>query len=260
MRSIRIGFVWMIVGGIAAIAAPARADGGAYIDLDRTHYLPGQTATATAYVSVPASKRHLLEEGPFYAFLVTGGRLPAEGRPIPADDMRIGAFEVEHRRGSTFELRSRLSIPQVPGDLYSIGFCNDPCTIAGFREPITGLVSIVQTRREARLLDERQRLMARVSGLRRQLHRGERDLQALRAEFDARERDRAYLAEEVNRLNHRLATSESGTSRPLVDAGTGLALAASLAIAGLALALTLVLRGRRRPRPLVPDTVEGLRA
>src|SRR6185436_13867917 len=60
----------MLAGATLAWPSAAWADGGAYLDLDRTHYLPGQTARAEGYVSIPRAKRFLLERGPFYVFVV----------------------------------------------------------------------------------------------------------------------------------------------------------------------------------------------
>lgn len=242
MRATRIVVVSMILAGAPAMAEPAAADGGAYIDLDRTHYLPGQTAVATTYVSIPTGKQHLLGQGPFYAFLVTGREWPAEGRPIPSDAIRIGTFRVEAQKATSFELRALLSIPDVPGDYYSIAVCNDPCTIDGFREPLTGIVSIVQTRREADLLNERQRLSVKVYGLHRQLRKRGRELDALQAEFDARERDRAYLAEQVNRLNHELSRPAPPGGRPMIETWAAGALAVVLFVWIVAIVV------RRRPR------------
>ena len=50
-----------IVGMTLAGPTAASADGGAYLVLERTHYLPGQTARAEGYVSVPATKQDLLD-------------------------------------------------------------------------------------------------------------------------------------------------------------------------------------------------------
>jgi hypothetical protein len=253
-----VAVVSFVLAAIGASAQPAAADGGAYMDLDRTHYLPGQTAVATTYVSVPTDKQQLLARGPFFAFLITGRDWPRPGRPIPPDAIPMGAFEVHQERGTSFELTARLSIPDVPGDFYSIGFCNDPCTISGFKEPISGYISIVQTMREAQLLDERQHLFGRVNRLQRQLRKGTKDLEALRAAFDARERDRAYLADEVNRLNHALErvreTGRRASERAVVGwsaATVALALCAVLVLVGL-------VRRRRAPTPAIPDTAEAL--
>ena len=110
----------------------AWADGGAYLDLDRTHYLPGQTAHAEGYVSVPRAKQHLFERGPFYVFVVPPRTVVREGRPIPANAVRVGTVSIERERGRTFELRSSFVVPELRGDSYWLYVCNDPCTISGF--------------------------------------------------------------------------------------------------------------------------------
>jgi hypothetical protein len=257
MRAVRIiAAIGLASVGLVTGASAAIADGGAYLELDRTHYLPGQTAVARAYVSVPRREQELLDRGPFSAFLVTGRAWPQEGKPLPDDVIRLGTFSIEHDRGTTFELIAHLSIPDVPGDFYSIAVCNDPCTVAGFREPITGFISIVQTAREAVLLRERQRVEARLAGARADLRRSEKELGSLRAEFDAREADRAYLAGEVNRLNHALERArEASSSGPLVDVR-----GAAVAVAALLAAVVVVWLGRRRrpPAARVPDTPASL--
>jgi hypothetical protein len=230
--------------GFIAGAPSALADGGAYIDLDRTHYLPGQTAFARTYVTVPRPKQELLERGPFSAFLVTGAAWPQEGRPLPDDVIPLGTFSIEPDHGATFELTARLSIPDVPGDFYPIAVCNEPCTVAGFREPISGYVSIVQTEREAALLDARQRLGARLSRARRDLRKTEQELEAVRTEFEARERDRAYLAGEVNRLNQALDRARAASATPALMRGLATAVAVLLVVAAV------VLLRRRRTHPL----------
>ena len=69
----------------------ARADGGAYMEFDRTHYLPGDVATAEAYVYLLKPQQGLLDRGPFYAYLVTTNRsFPKVGRPIPRERSASG--------------------------------------------------------------------------------------------------------------------------------------------------------------------------
>ena len=90
----------VLVGATFAGAPVARADGGAYLDLDRTHYLPGQTARFEGYVSIPRAKQDLVERGPFYVFVVPPRTAVTEGRPIPADAVRAGTVSIERDRGS----------------------------------------------------------------------------------------------------------------------------------------------------------------
>ena len=133
----------------------ARADGGAYMEFDRTHYLPGDVATAEAYVYLLKPQQGRLDRGPFYAYLVTTNRsFPQIGKPIPAGAIRLGTFQVEESRPKWFDLTVSFTVPDVAGDGYTVAMCNDPCTVQGFKEPIVGYISIVQTAREGVLLTQ----------------------------------------------------------------------------------------------------------
>jgi hypothetical protein len=138
MRAVRWFTVLTVVAVLLAMPGGAGADGGSYIELNRTHYLPGETAVGLAYVFVPESKQDLFERGPFYAFVVPRGATIREDRPIPDGVIRVGTFSIEHERGKSFELRVSFTVPDLTGAFYTIAFCNDPCTISGFREPLTG--------------------------------------------------------------------------------------------------------------------------
>src|SRR5437867_2579905 len=152
MRALRWLAIAAVVRAVLSMSNAAFADGGSYIELDRTHYLAGETAVGRAYVSVPEKKQDLFERGPFYGFVVPKGVAIREGRPIPDGVIRVGTFTIEPERGKSFELRVSFVVPDLPGDFYSIAFCNDPCTISGFREPLTGVISVVETVREGQLL------------------------------------------------------------------------------------------------------------
>ena len=164
----------MLVAATFARAPVAWADGGAYLDLDRTHYLPGQTARVEGYVSIPRAKQDLIERGPFYVFVVPPRTAVTEGRPIPGDAVRVGTVSIERDRGTTFELRGSFVVPELAGRSYGLYICNEPCTISGFREPLTGTISIVATAREGELLREVSRLNGRTWSLRRQVRKAER--------------------------------------------------------------------------------------
>ena len=167
----RLSFILPLAWVLALAPAGASADGGAYIDLDRTHFLVGSTGHAETYVSVPAAKQRLFERGPFYLY-VTPFRSPVtEGRRLPSTAVRLATMTIEHDRGTAFELSASFAVPDLPGDYYALGVCNDPCTISGFREPLTGEISIVQTAREADLLTKQRHLIGRRFALRRQIKR-----------------------------------------------------------------------------------------
>jgi len=164
----------ILVGATLGGPSIARADGGAYLDPDRTHYLPGQTAHAETYVDVPRAKQHLLERGPFYLFVVPEGVTVVEGRPIPSEAVRVATISIERDRRTAFELRASFVVPELASRFYALAVCNDPCTISGFREPLTGPISIVATTREGELLTEVGRLNNRVWSLHRQVRKAER--------------------------------------------------------------------------------------
>jgi len=242
----------VLVGATLGWPSVAWADGGAYLDLDRTHYLPGQTAHAEGYVSVPPAKQHLFERGPFYVFVVPPRTVVREGRPIPANAVRVSTVSIERERGTTFELRSSFVVPELRGDSYWLYICNDPCTISGFREPLTGTISIVATAREGKLLTEVSRLNGRMSSLRRQVRKAERAAEELRAQLGVAEVARSELAIRVRELEAAAAARATPSGRrPLVSTWVALTLAGGL----FAVALALVVRRRRRLGPAVPDSI-----
>jgi hypothetical protein len=242
----------MLVGATLAAPSVAWADGGAYLDLDRTHYLPGQTARAEGYVSIPRAKQGLVERGPFYVFVVPPRTAVREGRPIPADAVRVGTVSIERERGTTFELRSSFVVPELGGDSYWLYVCNDPCTISGFREPLTGTISIVATAREGKLLTEVNRLNGRMWSLRRQVRKAERADEEHRAQLGSAEVARSELAIRVRELEAAAAAmATSSGRRPVVSTWGALTLAGGL----LALALALVVRHGRRPRTGGPHPI-----
>ncbi|HEX9121918.1 MAG TPA: hypothetical protein VF984_00935 [Actinomycetota bacterium] len=252
MRTLRVLTMILVVGTVSALPGAAAANGGAYISLNRTHYLPGQTAVATTYVSVPERERALFDRGPFYAYVLMPNTSERGKELIGEDSIRVGTFTVRREKGSTFELRASFPVPDLPGAFYTVALCNDPCTISGFREPLTGSLSIVHTEREGVLLTQRSRLQGRIFALRRQLRKAERSNEELQTAFDQGAKDREWLANEVNRLNTELTEERAlptEARRPLVG---GWAVAA--VVAGL-LAVALALWRRRRASAIrLPDT------
>ena len=239
----------MLVGATLAGPSVAWADGGAYLDLDRTHYLPGQTARAEGYVSIPRAKQGLVERGPFYVFVVPERTAVREGRPIPADAVRVGTVSIERERGTTFELRSSFVVPELGGDSYGLYVCNDPCTISGFREPLTGTISIVATAREGELLTEVSRLNGREWSLRREVRKAERANLELRTQLGLAEVARSELAIQVRELQSDAGPAPRPTAeRPLVTPLSAVIVAVGL----LGLALAIVLRRGRRVELAVP--------
>ena len=234
MRASRGIVIAATVGAVLLSPLAALADGGAYIAFDRTHYLPGETATGD------------LNRGPFYAYLLTGGAVVRRGHPIPAGAIRVGTFSVEPSRPEWFEMKVSFTVPDLSGDFYSVVACNDPCSISGFKEPLSGLISIVQTAREGALLTQRQRLLARIYVLRLRGKKSEKALAELNGQLVDTNRMRFTMADELTDLQHRLAASgnvRDRTSRPIMAPGFGIALVLVLLVLAAAVA------ARHRPRP-----------
>jgi hypothetical protein len=211
-----------------------------------------------ADVYVPEKKQDLLERGPFYAYLLPGGATIREGRTIPDGAIRLGDFTINQTGKEWFELETSFTVPDHTGDFYSVMTCNDPCTVSGFREPLSGVISIVQTTREGRLLTRQSHMQAAAFGLRRELRKSEKAFEELSSQLDASIAVRSDLGSEVSRLQDELAraraTGRGAEGSPLIGAGA----AAVIVIGMCGLAGVVALR-RRRPAPIiVPDTIEGL--
>jgi hypothetical protein len=241
----------MLVGATLGAPSAAWADGGAYLDLDRTHYLPGQTARAETYVSIPRAKQGLVERGPFFVFVVPKSATVTERRPISADAVRVGTASIEREDRRTFRLRASFVVPDLPGAFYRLAVCNEPCTISGFREPLTGEISIVQTFREGELLTDLYRQQNQTWMARRQVRKAERANLELRSELLDAEMARSELAIRVRELEAAAASAIPSGRRPLISPW------ATLLLAGgpFAVAIALVVRRRRRLGPAIPDPI-----
>ncbi|MEX2406864.1 MAG: hypothetical protein WD834_05955, partial [Actinomycetota bacterium] len=248
MRARRWIVVGFVLGACLALPLEAAADGGAFIEFrggsgsggGGTHFLPGDVAAGTGYVYVPERWQDLLDRGPFYVFVVTQGFI-REGRPLPPGAMRVGTATIEHDSRTSFLIHMSFTVPDLPGDYYNVQICNDPCTISGFREPLTGTMSIVQTSREAQLLNQQQKLWGENWSLERQVRKANKANGELTAGLEQSNRSNIELTAEIGRLEGALdgatnAVPAAGTSsvdkgRPLVDAWALLAIVVALLVA-----------------------------
>ena len=255
MRMRHVLAVAITVGAMVVMhPVAARADGGAYMEFDRTHYLPGDVATAEAYVYLLKRQQGLLDRGPFYAYLATtNGSFPRVGEPIPAGAIRLGTFEVEQSRPKWFELKVSFTVPDVAGDFYSVGVCNDPCTTQGFEEAIIGYISVVETVREGTLLTQNQRLSNQIYALRRAGKKQDKAMAELQGQFDALDRVRSSMASELSAMDDRLAVARAAANtprerqpRPLLAPSTGIVLVLAL------FALAALIVGRKQRPASVP--------
>lgn len=254
-RSIVVGFV---AGVLLAAPHPAAADGGAYIDFGGTHYLPGQTAHGVGYVAIPVNKQDLLERGPFIVYVLQPGTWIEAGKPIPESAIPVGSATITHEGGTTFEVRTTFAVPDVPGDYYSVQLCNSPCTIAGFSEPLSATISIVQTEREGQLLNEYQQVYSKNWVLRRKAKKAERASAELSASLDGSRQTVTELSAEVERLHAELEAASApppleiaptaaipvADDRPLVDAWALVAIGGAMIVALLAIVLAFAFSRR----------------
>jgi hypothetical protein len=266
---VRLVVVALLATALVLPAQTAGADGGAFIEFrggsgSGTHFLPGDSGSGTAFVSIPERWQDLVDRGPFYVYLVPGNRWIQEGRPLPEGVIRLGTATIEHDSRTIFRVTTNFTVPDVPGDYYTIQFCNEPCTVSGFRESLSGQISIVQTLREATLLNEQQRLYGKNWNLRRQVRKADRQAEELQASFDALEADRNALLEETADLEDALAratrSAPAAGGRPLVEPWALLALGIAVIVALTAIAMALVFARRRAPDEglVVPDTIAEL--
>lgn len=254
MRGIRMLFLTTMIGTMVLVSrSGAAANGGAYLEFDRTFYVAGDAGHGVTYVSLPARKEHLLDEGPFHVFALPRGVSLREGIPIPSTAIRLGTLTVTEEDGS-YEFATDFVVPDLDPGWYEIGVCNDPCTISGFRESLGGSLSIVETRREAQLLTANGRLRSQLFGARREARRAERRLTEVEGELDTQlafgGEERTELAAEIARLEAQLASARSRaaeTGRTPFDPWlVGAILLVTLAIAVLAFR-------RRRMLPAMTD-------
>jgi outer membrane murein-binding lipoprotein Lpp len=206
-----------IAGALLVVPTEAAANGGSYLEFDQTYYVPGDHGVAVAYVSVPKKHEDLLERGPFHLFAVPEGLTIREGRPIPSGTVRLGTFAVEEE-GTSYELQASFTAPYLAAGDYEMALCNDPCTIAGFGEPLSGSISIVATQREADLLTRNDRLRSTLHGARREARRAERRLAAVAEELETQlafgSSERAEMTAEIDRLETQLAAARARVNAP----------------------------------------------
>ena len=249
MRRLRVLVLLALAGAVVGGTIPAGADGGAFIEFDKTYYLPGETAVATAYVLIPKKKRSILDRGPFFAFAVPKGAWLQEGHAIPDSAVKLGAFAIHTRKHDT-KLDLTFAMPDLPTGNYTVQVCNDPCSVSGFREPLTGFLSIVQTARERQLLINEQAMQGTIWSLKRKVKRADRVSEAAAQQLASLQRTRDELAAQLeqarNELSAQAVRARPGRSFVALLAG----LAGCLALIGVAVALA---RKRRRSPPVLAD-------
>jgi hypothetical protein len=260
---LRLGLVALTVVVFVLPARSAVADGGAYVQFDRTHYIVGSTAHGVGYVAIPEPRQDLLARGPFYVYLVSGKTWIQEGRPLPEGVIRLDTATIEHNSRTTYRISTSFTVPDLPGEFYTIQLCNEPCTISGFRESLSGQISIVQTLREAELLNEQQRLFGKNWHLRRQVRKANKEIEDLQLMIDAAGSERGDLIQQIDDLEAQIVRDQQATEenrRPLAEAWALVALGIAVVVALTSIVMAIVFARRRDPHVpfVVPDTIAEL--
>jgi hypothetical protein len=245
MRRLRVLVVLVLAGSVVWGAMPAGADGGAFIEFNRTYYIPGQTAVASAYVLIPKKKQFILDRGPFFAFAVPRWSVLQEGHPIPERAVKLGTMTI-HVRNNDTRLDVTFVMPELPGGDYTVQICNEPCTISGFREPLTGFFSIVHTARERRLLVKEQNLQGTIWSLRRKVNKADRVSEVAAQQLATMQRTRDELAAQLEQVRNELANAQADGARArrsFIDLLAVIAACMALTVA----AVSLVRKRRRAP-------------
>ena len=226
-------------------AAPAAANGGAFLSFDATYYAPGDEASAEAFVYVPEKHADLLEHGPFWLYALPDGTRLKAGAPIPDAAIRLTTLAVRDEGGDEYRLDATFRMPAATPGHYDIAVCDDPCTVSGFGEPLSGVFFLAGSRREIVLLKENEELRATAGNLEHDVRRTRKDAEEIEARYASAlaERDDARTAAADLRERLAAAETEPPAPRPLIGAWTAIAIGAGLAL--LAIALVSRRRGRR---------------
>jgi hypothetical protein len=235
------------IGAQLWAAGPAAANGGAYLGFDETYYAPGAEVSVEAYVYVPEKRADLLDRGPFWLYALPDGTRLEAGAPIPDNAIRLAALTVLTGDDDEYELEATFRMPAAAPGHYDVAVCNDPCTVSGLGEPLTGVFFLAGSQREIVLLKENEKLRATAANLEREMRKVRKDADEVQAKYVTTVADRDDARIEAADLRDRLAAAQAAppASRPLIGTWAAVAVAAGLALVAVALV------SRRRRRQLV---------
>ena len=212
-----------------------------------------RVVAATGVYATDPRRRHLENEGSFYAWLIPEGSFRGQTR-LPESAIRLAPFGIRWSSERFAKVRAHLTVPSVPSGSYEVVVCNDPCTFSGFGEYVQGWVTVMQTPDEARLLAVARERKWKARELTQKVRHLQDEVDALGAEVatagtELRERTLRARAAETKIVAGYVESTASRDDRPLLPGwGTGL-----LAVAIIAAAV--IIRRRRSPAFVVPDTI-----
>lgn len=251
-RSLTLAVVAM---AIALIPTGHVSAGGSLLYPDRDVYEPGDVSRVHGSFG-SGSLEGTLADGPFVAYLLPQNAWIEETR-MPEAAIRLGELRIVRDESYGKRASVTFTVPDVPTGWYSVGYCNEPCTIDGIGDLIgsQGFV-IAPTRREGRYIVEVDRLEARVDSVRQRVvartraerKELERALQARAAELADAQARVAELQADLARLRAREG------DRPIVPGW-----AVGVLVVAIIAAVFIVRRARRPwvvvPNVTIPDTV-----
>jgi hypothetical protein len=153
--------VTIIAVGSGLLPTPARA-GGSWLNPGRSTYVPSQVAIINGSFG-SGSYEGEVDDGPFVAYLLPANRW-ISGRNVPSVAIPVGELVItETGTASLYRAHVRFRVPDVPGGMYHIQYCNLPCTVDGLGDLIgSASFAIGATPTEARLVMRVQQLRWKI--------------------------------------------------------------------------------------------------
>jgi hypothetical protein len=236
------------LGPVTLIAEGTLANGGAFFDFDRTYYVPGEVVTAQTTFSTQVEKSGRIQDGPYYAFLLSSDRWIQAPR-IPDDAIPIGNITTTSPISGAATARITFTLPQIHPGPYTLTFCNLPCTHATLGDLVGGSLSVAASKEEALRSDISDRLDARLTQVRQNLAARIRDTEKAQRDLVTR-REVQRLADRLTELEARLVRVQNFQPK-----NEGWVQIAPVIMAGLAMVLagTVWIHRFRRPIPKTPS-------
>jgi hypothetical protein len=216
-------------------------------------YVGQRVVAATAVYATDPRRRHLVNEGPYYAWLVPEGSFGGQAR-LPESAIRLAPFAIRWSSKRFANVRAYFTVPSVPSGKYEVIVCNEPCTLSGFGEYVQGWVTVMQTPDEARLLAVARERKWKGRELTQKVRHLQGEVDALGAEVVAAGTELRERTLEARATQTKLSAlvADGTASRDDLPLAPGWAL---VVLAMSLLAAAVIVRRRRPGMFVVPDTV-----
>jgi hypothetical protein len=139
--------------------------GGANFEFDREYYQPGDLVSGRVTFGRGAGYPIRAGAGPFITYLMD---LDASIDPprIPPGAIPVGPMTLSGVESGPWLARVEFTLPDVSPGTYSVGYCNDPCTIASLGELVGGRFTVIPAGEELSTYLLRQRFERGIRSLR----------------------------------------------------------------------------------------------